>query len=800
MAGRPQYYDAVELQNQEHGRGTPGMPSRYSGDVSPPGYTPPPGSTPYDLEGGPRDLKHNLYDAPPDHRSRSSTYSLLKKVEQDFDGFDPRKASQSHLTYAEGDMPNDKFSKFYNYLLNVSIITRWFLFIVPVLGIIWIPGILQLTTWHDSNLWGVGWMWWSSWLTCSWGGWWAALAAAKILPKLFRATIGLVAVGTRKYTHWMLELERFNALLAWSVGIWIAFSPLILVHQVHPASTQNASTLSIIGKVLCGLTLSSALLLFEKIFVQFIATMFHERSSAERIESLKQAMKILTRLYTYSKDISHIEALPDGPTKVESKPKVLFQKAMKGVRDAATTTTTVLGNVASEIAGTRMLQPNSPEAKVKTALESSDGSLWLARRLFYSFVKQPVTKDTFLVVQDIIPFFKTQTDAAEAFAFFDKDANGNVSRDEVDLACLESHREQIAIEHSKRDLKNAVGRLDSLLMFGWGLGSTLIFALLLDMAALKLFTTWGATLLALNWLFGGSLSEILISVIFLLVKHPFDVGDRVDLPEGSYTVKEILLLSTIFLDSNGTFVQVPNAILNTKYIQNIRRSPHMSEPFKFDIDFGTPFDQLENLRDKMITFLKANSRDFFPVFDIVIMDIPDQKKMSLKVDIKYKSNLQLDAVKVKRRNKWICALMQALTECEVYGPSGGPSPPSVSRYTAVPWENVEATDLKKKEKDEAEASAPKKVMPEGGWRLTGHNAVAADASADVAVFGDAQELRESKADARTAALLSRSTTASSIPSVSTRSSLPPLTTSPSSSTDEPEVSTPKVPLFTRSQR
>jgi small-conductance mechanosensitive channel len=67
----------------------------------------------------------------------------------------------------------------------------------------------------------------------------------------------------------------------------------------------------------------------------------------------------------------------------------------------------------------------------------------------------------------------------------------------------------------------------------------------------------------LSWLIGSSLAEVLTSIIFLFVKHPFDVGDRVDLEKLSYTVKEIRLLSTIFLDSNGVYVQAPNTELNS---------------------------------------------------------------------------------------------------------------------------------------------------------------------------------------------------------------------------------------------
>ena len=69
--------------------------------------------------------------------------------------------------------------------------------------------------------------------------------------------------------------------------------------------------------------------------------------------------------------------------------------------------------------------------------------------------------------------------------------------------------------------------------------------------------------LGLSWLIGGSLTEVLTSIIFLLIKHPFDVGDRVILNKETYTVKEIGLLSTVFLDSTSSVVQAPNNQLNT---------------------------------------------------------------------------------------------------------------------------------------------------------------------------------------------------------------------------------------------
>lgn len=70
--------------------------------------------------------------------------------------------------------------------------------------------------------------------------------------------------------------------------------------------------------------------------------------------------------------------------------------------------------------------------------------------------------------------------------------------------------------------------------------------------------------IGLSWLIGASLSDVLTSIIFLFVKHPYDVGDRVSIDKDTYTVKEIRLLSTVFLDSGSCVVQAPNTILNTK--------------------------------------------------------------------------------------------------------------------------------------------------------------------------------------------------------------------------------------------
>ena len=76
----------------------------------------------------------------------------------------------------------------------------------------------------------------------------------------------------------------------------------------------------------------------------------------------------------------------------------------------------------------------------------------------------------------------------------------------------------------------------------------------------------------------------------------------------------------------------------------------------------------------------------------------------------------------KRRNKWICALKQALAEVKIYGPSGDPSPPpAVTRYTQVPWETV-LYEERKAEQEKELAKAQPHTAPTGSWDLRDKNA------------------------------------------------------------------------------
>jgi hypothetical protein len=296
----------------------------------------------------------------------------------------------------------------------------------------------------------------------------------------------------------------------------------------------------------------SAILLGEKVAIQAIASQFHERSYADRIEDQRRNTQTLVVLYAHSTDqVGRIDTLHDNPdskgTLVD--PEKVLKNILKGVKGVAQTTTHAFGNIASEIVGSSVLQPNSPEAMVATALGSANKTRLLARRLFYSF-RKPSTD--VLVVGDIAPFFHTQEEAADAFAMFDRDLNGDATRDEMEIACMELHRERLALASSMRDIDSAVGRLDNILMSIYTVVVFIVFAVILDTALSAMLSGAAAFILALSWLIGASAQEVLSSVIFLFIKHIYDVGDRIEVEGQPYTVKEIrLCVAILFVRAPG---------------------------------------------------------------------------------------------------------------------------------------------------------------------------------------------------------------------------------------------------------
>ena len=110
---------------------------------------------------------------------------------------------------------------------------------------------------------------------------------------------------------------------------------------------------------------------------------------------------------------------------------------------------------------------------------------------------------------------------------------------------------------------------------------------------------------SLSFVFSATAQEVLGSCIFLFVKHPFDVGDRVDIGDNQLLVERISLLFTIFRKvKDHKTTQVPNIVLNSNWIDNVTRSKAMREQVLLYVNSDTSLEDIELLKREMLAFVR----------------------------------------------------------------------------------------------------------------------------------------------------------------------------------------------------
>ncbi|CAI4211848.1 unnamed protein product [Parascedosporium putredinis] len=483
-----------------------------------------------------------------------------------------------------------------------------------------------------------------AWLTL-----WAGKLVAFILPALFMFFCGVVSSGTRKYATVLRNLVLPLSFFFWALASWLTFRGLFKDALNIPIDwCRNFE------RVLGASFVSSAVYLAEKAIVQLIGISYHQRSFANRIHDSKHEIRLLGMLgsATPMRLIGDVGRLGD---------KV----------------TSVFGNIASEITGKQVFNPNSAHSIVVEALEKVKSSEALGRRIWMSFA---VEDQDSLKLEDLIEVLgpEHRERAEEAFIMVDGDGNGDISLEEMVRKVTEIGKERKAISEGMKDIGQALQVFDKVLLFVVLLIVVFIFLAFFQSSFITTLATAGTALLSLSFVFAVTTQEFLGSCIFLFVKHPYDVGDRVDIAANgeklALQVEKISLLYTVFVRIDRMqIVQTPNIQLNNMWIENVSRSKAMKECVDVNISYDTTFDDVELLRMEMEKFVRHpdNSRDFQPDFSIGVGSVGDLDKLNLKIVIKHKSNWHNDGVRATRRSKFICALAAALKKVPIYGPGGG---------------------------------------------------------------------------------------------------------------------------------
>jgi small-conductance mechanosensitive channel len=527
-----------------------------------------------------------------------------------------------------------------------SIITRYALYVLPIATLLVIPLALFDTIYKDARAGNIRLLGLFIWLEAVWIGLWVCKLLAKALPVIFQAACGLVSTGIRKYSLVLMALEIPLSLFLASIMNW-ATVPVICSFDQRHCGDKWVDTLHTI----CLATIAvAAVFLAEKFFVQLISINYHRKQYDRKIKDSKRLISILDMMYDASRQLSapfspefaDLDYDIFDPDTSGIKKKLgqagIRTNVINDIGRARDKVTSAFGNIASEISGKILFNPTSAHSIVIGALETRRASKALARRLWLSFV--PEGKDVLLVedIRDVLGPSQVE-EADEIFNALDKDCNGDVSLDEMIMLVMEVGQERKNRASSMHDISQAIEVLDRMLVVVVFVAIAFIYAAFFSKTlASKTAQLW-SVLTGLAFAIGGTVTEFLGCCIFLFVKHPYDVGDRVDIDKTELIVEHISLMYSVFrrVDNDKT-VQISHAVANTLWIENVSRSKAMKERITLGVSAATSSADIRALRIELEEFVRAtdNARDYQSGIDVEVVGIGNLDHLDLMIEIRHK--------------------------------------------------------------------------------------------------------------------------------------------------------------------
>lgn len=369
--------------------------------------------------------------------------------------------------------------RFYNKIVNFSVVTRYFVYVLPVALLLAAPiiiyAILNPKAIFAST--GVRVIWFWLWIEIIWLSIWVSKLAAKAIPWVFMFICGVVSSGTRKYALILKALEIPLSLVGWAVTSLVTFTALTSPKLNEGIPSKHWVT--VMTRLLGPALIASLLFLGEKAIVQLISVNYHRRSFEGRIKQSKRDVHLIGLLYEASRSLfpmycqefinedyvinDSIEAMLAKTTGHKRSGSATPLKLIGDVGRLGDKVTSVFGNIASEITGKQVFNPNSAHSIVVEALEKIRSSEALAKRLWMSFVVEGKEALYAEDVQEVLGPARRE-EADEAFAALDQDGNGDISLDEMIMKVVEIGRDRKSISSSMRDVGQAIGVLDQILV------------------------------------------------------------------------------------------------------------------------------------------------------------------------------------------------------------------------------------------------------------------------------------------------------------------------------------------------
>lgn len=549
-------------------------------------------------------------------------------------------------------------------------LVRFFLYLFPVATLLAIPLLVGKfsTRGQETTVGGVSLFWFGVWLEVVWGTLWAARFTAMLIPVAMWCLSGFFTRKSQEAWKGLGQrMEMAVTCVLWCTALIIS-SPTIKNHHIGNAVGTEPWEAGF-RKVVISVLVSAILNVVQKVFVGVVVMRYSQRTTRDRVEINNFQIDVLTKLYAYSLK-SSLEIDADIAAILSGTP--VWKRAPATMAAVCGRFGNVAGAVAADFTSKELREGNNHLRDIVVALlDSADGSKALARRLFRTLVRPEAAS---ISLDDLKRVIEKDDEALAAFAWLDSDGNGDVTMEDLNDDCSNISKDRKAVSQVLVDVDSVTRELDSSLFIVVVLVAVLAATSLLFDLGWEVILSVPATFLGLSWLFKDTIQEYFNAIIFVFIKHPFDVEDRITVKTAGgtklddYFVQRVSLLYSELRQLDGTIVQMSNSFLSTCIISNMKRSGPIAEAVTLVVKFGTHLQQINKLREILLEFVKKEGREFKPVILVEIRDITEMYSLSLNVVCFHKSNFQDELRRIKRRNKFICALQQGILAVGMQGP------------------------------------------------------------------------------------------------------------------------------------
>ena len=446
--------------------------------------------------------------------------------------------------------------------------------------------------------------------------------------------------GLLKYVNKLVAISVTGFIALVLARIWI-FESSTLGKQATDAGPPEAWRVHVERGLWLGVVLG-LLIALEKLFIAFIKNKFKHSAMAERLEGSEFRMHVIETLHkAVSPQITvtspHLEASEQRTRRV------------------------------SQIPEEKMLRHDDSPFVISSAKQAK----MIAKRIF-----RQIQRNGLVTAKEVAAYFKPE-EAYRAFVALDKEHSGELDEFEFCSAVIEAYRESANLMQMVEDGTSIIRTLDFWLCLAIVFPNVSFYIATYLPSGYSWLAKVGGLVFGFAYLLGGTIAETCTCLIFILIQHPYDVGDTIIIDNQRLKVMALdLYVSTFVRCDNGAIQYRLNKNVAPKNIYNPQRTRYDYDVRRVKVSAtATAMSQLFSIRDTLKKWLMERDPEFTgnvivkPVMETV--DPTGRQVLKRPADIKvtieaqYRIKLEDSHRRRERQREFADKVQECLNEANI---------------------------------------------------------------------------------------------------------------------------------------